>query len=67
MQELGGGFRVALLDEHNGDALSLAVGTSVAFRTFTSNNRPWASLGVDLSRGFESITPFFNGYITYGP
>ena len=66
-QEIGAGIRVGILDEDRGDSLSLAAATSVAWRPHTSEDRPWASAGVDLSHRSSGITPFGNLYLSYGP
>jgi len=63
-QRAGGEVRFAVLDEDNGDAVSLALGAGGAYTSV--GHGPWARAGADLSIRLGSVAPLLNLYVSHG-
>ncbi|MDC0740068.1 hypothetical protein [Polyangium mundeleinium] len=63
-QRLGGEARFAVLDEDNGDPVSMALGAGGYYSAI--GHGPWGRAGFDLSIRLGRVAPLFNLYVSHG-
>ncbi|MRG94094.1 hypothetical protein [Polyangium spumosum] len=63
-QRFGGEARFAVLDEDNGDPVSLVLGAG-GYYTGVGHG-PWGRAGLDLSKRLGRVAPLFNLYVSHG-
>lgn len=63
-QRMGGEARFAVLDEDNGDPVSLALGAGGYYTAI--GHGPWGRAGLDVSIRLGQVAPLFNLYVSHG-
>jgi hypothetical protein len=66
-QQLGADLRLALLQQRDGQPLSLSLAAGGAYRPFLEATTPWLLAGLDLSHRWTPAVVSANLYASYGP